>query len=380
MHRVLVLHGPNLNLLGIREPERYGTETLPEIDLRLRVWGAERGAEIDTFQSNHEGELIDRIHAARTEVDGIVINPGALTHSSYALHDALRAVDLPAVEVHISNIMRRERWRSVSITGEACIYSIYGRGVDGYRDALAVLLGRIAVPATPVRYGDTVDNVMDLRVPQGPGPHPTAVLLHGGFWLSQWTRDTIDGLAIDLAGRGWLTASVEYRRTDVGGGWPATGEDVVAALALLAARDEVDTDRVVLLGHSAGGQLALWASRISPLQPTLVIGLAPVTDLVTAAREGIGGRTIERFLGGSPDERPEAYIGASPIVRPPSGRQLLVHGSDDTLVPPSQSTAYAAAAAAAGADVEVVEVAGAGHFDLLDPSHAAWAEVIARLP
>lgn len=136
MARVLVLHGPNLNLLGVREPGIYGTTTLAEIDRQVTERGRQLGLEVVTFQSNHEGALIDRIHAARTEVQAIIINPGALTHYSYALRDALAAAGLPAVEVHLSNVHAREPFRQHSVTAPACRGVIAGFGARSYLLAL----------------------------------------------------------------------------------------------------------------------------------------------------------------------------------------------------------------------------------------------------
>ncbi len=139
--RVLLLHGPNLNLLGTREPEVYGSATLGELEDRCRGWAAGLGIDIETFQSNHEGDLIDRIHAALGVCDAIVINPGALGHYSYALHDAIKAVALPTVEVHLSDITAREEWRARSVTAPACLAVVSGLGPDGYRKALELLGG-----------------------------------------------------------------------------------------------------------------------------------------------------------------------------------------------------------------------------------------------
>ena len=135
---LLVLHGPNLNLLGLREPEVYGRTTLDEIDASLRSLAAGRGAALVTFQSNHEGALVDRIHATRGDgTDFIVVNPAALTHTSVALRDALTGVALPFVEVHLSNVHRREPFRHTSYLSDVAVAVICGLGAAGYRAAVS---------------------------------------------------------------------------------------------------------------------------------------------------------------------------------------------------------------------------------------------------
>jgi 3-dehydroquinate dehydratase-2 len=142
--KILVLHGPNLNLLGEREPEVYGRTTLAEIDAGLKEQGAKRGATVDCFQSNHEGELIDRIQAARKTHRAIIVNPGGLTHTSVALRDALAATALPVVEVHLSNIHAREEFRHRSLVAGIALGQISGLGARGYALALDALLDRLA--------------------------------------------------------------------------------------------------------------------------------------------------------------------------------------------------------------------------------------------
>ena len=141
--RILVLHGPNLNLLGQREPELYGRTSLAEIQVTLSALAEELGASVENFQSNHEGALIDRIHAAVGEVDGIVINPGGLTHTSVSLRDALVGSDLPFVEVHLSNVHSREEFRRRSLISDVAVGQVTGLGSVGYELALRGLLARL---------------------------------------------------------------------------------------------------------------------------------------------------------------------------------------------------------------------------------------------
>jgi 3-dehydroquinate dehydratase II len=136
----LLIHGPNLNLLGRREPQVYGSDTLEEIDRRLQEWAAEHEVTLRTFQSNHEGAIIDAIQEAAAWADGLVMNPGAYTHYSYAIRDAVAGVGLPTVEVHLSNIHKREEFRHRSVIAPVCMGQICGLGWVGYRLALEALL------------------------------------------------------------------------------------------------------------------------------------------------------------------------------------------------------------------------------------------------
>lgn len=144
MKRILVVHGPNLDLLGEREPAVYGRETLPELEARLAGEAGRLGVALDTFQSNHEGAIIDRLHGARDGADGVILNPGGLTHTSVSLRDAVAALSLPVIEVHLSNIFAREPFRQVDLVAPVCRGVIIGLGPLGYVAALhtmAALLG-----------------------------------------------------------------------------------------------------------------------------------------------------------------------------------------------------------------------------------------------
>ncbi len=137
--KILVINGPNINMLGIREPGIYGNDNYESLLKKIKVWADELGCETECFQSNHEGDIVDKIQQAYGKIDGIVINPAAYTHTSVAILDALKSVKIPAVEVHISDVAKREDFRQISYAGMACEEHIIGKGLDGYRMALEYL-------------------------------------------------------------------------------------------------------------------------------------------------------------------------------------------------------------------------------------------------
>ena len=140
--KILVINGPNLNMLGIREPDIYGRRTYRDLEEYVRTAFAEAGAQGEIWQSNHEGDIVDRIQEAYGQCDGIVINPGAYTHTSVAILDALKAVGIPTVEVHLSDVDAREDFRKISYVSLAAEKTIKGKGFDGYREAILWLAGR----------------------------------------------------------------------------------------------------------------------------------------------------------------------------------------------------------------------------------------------
>lgn len=235
-------------------------------------------------------------------------------------------------------------------------------------------------PAPAVRYGGHPDQLAVLHLPAGEPPFPAVALFHGGFWRDRWERTLMTPLAHDLAARGLAAWNVEYRRTgQEGGGWPDTLTDVAAALERLAAVPEVDATRIVAAGHSAGGQLALWAAAQPASLPLAgVVALAALCDL-ERARE-LDAEAVEAFLGGSPEAVPERYAESSPRSLLPLGvPQVLVHGALDEIVPATLSAEYAEAARAAGDEVELLLIPGADHFDLIDPAHEAWRAAVDEL-
>ena len=141
--RILVINGPNINMLGIREPEIYGTQTYDDLCRIVKAHAARRGIEAELYQSNHEGNLVDKIQAAYGKMDGLVLNPAAYTHTSIAILDAVKAVSIPTVEVHLSDLSGRESFRQISYVRAACIKTITGHGIGGYLEAIDYLMDEV---------------------------------------------------------------------------------------------------------------------------------------------------------------------------------------------------------------------------------------------
>jgi len=235
-----------------------------------------------------------------------------------------------------------------------------------------------------IEYGRAASQFVELTAPAAVGA-PLAVLIHGGFWKSEYDAELARPLVPSLLDRGWATLVVEYRRVGDGGGYPATLEDLAAAVDLLADLDaDVDLTRVVAVGHSAGGHLAAWLAarpRLPDGTPgarprvtvSAVVAQAGVLDLRAAAADRLGDDAVVRFLGGEPEQAPLAYAAADPTAALPLGVPVLcVHGRDDDTVPLSQSTAFAERAVAAGDPVQVRLVDG-DHYVVIDPAGPAWA-------
>jgi acetyl esterase/lipase len=243
-----------------------------------------------------------------------------------------------------------------------------------------------------IEYGPDPLQFGELRLPDGGGPHPVVIVIHGGCWLAEYDLGHVSSLAAALAESGVATWSVEYRRVgDDGGGWPGTFLDVAAAadrLRELAEEFPLDLERVVAVGHSAGGHLALWLAarhRLptddpfkgrDPLPLVGVVALAGIPDLAAYAAPAGCGAAVPDLLGGALAEVPERLRRASPIELVPLGvPQTLVVGGLDTIVPAGLAGSFADAARGAGDRVEVREVRTAGHFELIAPGSAAWPTV-----
>lgn len=279
-------------------------------------------------------------------------------------------------------------------------------------DHRAVLTRPAPPPDHTLRYGDHPDQVADLRLPSGTASAPLVVVIHGGFWRAAYDRAHTGPLAADLAARGWAVAQLEYRRTgQPGGGWPGTFADVAAGLSLVPALAAevagVAVGPPVLLGHSAGGHLALWWAGLGRVRA--VVALAPVGDPVSAHRLGLDDGAVAELLGGGPEERAARYAYARPA--PAADVPVtVVHGTEDVQVPVAMSRdlvarlraaraggpgrtgpdggspAGSAGGAPAGsarpsgpAPVALVELPGVEHFALIDPESDAWPAVVRAL-
>lgn len=261
-----------------------------------------------------------------------------------------------------------------------------------------VTWGEIASQPVPpadhrIPYGSDSLHFGELRLPQGPGPHPLVVVIHGGCWRSQYDLRHIASASAALTRAGFATWTLEYRRIgNPGGGWPGTFRDVAQGadyVRTLAQRFPLDTGRVVLIGHSAGGHLALWLaarrnlpresplSLPNPLPVRGVVSLAGITDLRGyGAAPGSCNAAVAELMGGTPQELPDRYMQASPMeLLPLKVPQRLLHGVLDPIVPVEQSRTLEARARARGDDAQLWLLEGAGHFDLIAPFAPAWRRV-----
>ena len=254
----------------------------------------------------------------------------------------------------------------------------------------SILEREVPEPELRLRYGDEASQFGELWLPPdrpAGGRCRVIVLVHGGFWRKIYGLDLMDSLAADLVGRGVAAWNIEYRRVGHdGGGWPGTLTDVAAAVDLLASIGPdrgLDADSTAVVGHSAGGHLALWLSSRPLLpagtqgsdpvvEPRIAVGLAPVAALSDAARDGVGSGAIVDFLGGRPDEVPERYTIATPGVAD-GVAVTVVRGTADVDVPAAYTIPPGAGS------VTVVDVAGDDHFDLIDPTSRSWTAAISAL-
>lgn len=240
------------------------------------------------------------------------------------------------------------------------------------------------LPAPPhdhkVAYGDDSNQFGYLRLPKSQGPHPVAIVIHGGFWRAAFDVEHSGHMCAALTQAGIATWSLEYRRIgQPGGGWPGTCEDVLrgaAYIKTLSATYPIDSGRVVAIGHSAGGHLALWLAAQKKPRLRGVISLAGVADLRRAWDLHLSNTVVGDFMGSSPTEQPQHYRQASPIECVPLGIPTrLIHGDADDIVPIEIAERYQAAAERSGDDAKLIRLSGGDHFCVIDPRAPEWVTV-----
>jgi acetyl esterase/lipase len=258
-------------------------------------------------------------------------------------------------------------------------------------DPRDVLTRSAPPPDFTVAYGDAPEQIADVRLPPpDAGPHPLVIVIHGGFWMAEYDRAHVGPLAADLAARGYPVATLEYRRIgDDGGGWPGTFDDVAAGVAALPSlvSDALNHRRLtplaesgtVVIGHSAGGMLALWVGRRIP-GIRAIVALAPVADMRRGFVLGLGDGAVAAVLGGSPDEVPDRYAAVDPAMNLPIGAPtVVVHGHLDKQVPYPVGRDWALASAVAGDPTVLIDLADIEHYAIIDPLSSAWSSVLVGL-
>jgi acetyl esterase/lipase len=242
----------------------------------------------------------------------------------------------------------------------------------------------LELPAPPadrrLTYGPGALHFGDLRLPAGDGPHPAVVYIHGGFWRAKYGLDHAGHFCEALRSAGVATWNIEYRRVGQdGGGWPGTLDDVLRAarfIEQIARSHPIDLDRVLVAGHSAGGQLALWVAAQDAIELLAAVSFSGVVDLRRAFELHLGDGAVEEFLGVTPEQVPGRYDTASPIeLLPIRIPQLLIHGTRDDVVPIELSERFSAASE----NCEIRRLEGADHFDAIDPRSAHWPVIAGAL-
>jgi len=227
-----------------------------------------------------------------------------------------------------------------------------------------------------IPYGEDPNQFGELRIPQGPGPHPVVAFIHGGFWRARFDLTNADPACEALTQSGLAAWNIEYRRIgQPGGGWPGTAEDALAAvkhLAMLFEPYKLDANRVVLAGHSAGGHLALWVAAQNPISLRRVVSLAGVSDVRKAWDLQLSSGVAGEFIGGPPEDFPAEYQAASPKeLLPIETPQILIHGTEDKIVPYEMSEAFVTRSK----NATLIALPGAGHHEVITPSAPEWETV-----
>lgn len=377
-------------LIADTRTEHTGTE----IEYRdFRDWAVEVGVQI-AIKQVPEWQLATLASNANETADGLLLLRDAeSTISTEALEKQLEAVEIPVAEVFIQGLGKHP---FIDRTRPGCkvLRTLYGRLQRGVRWGMHFLKYCETHPYTTLSYGETSSHIGDLFVPEGQGPFPVVMVIHGGFWRDGYYRDSTHGIAADLAKRGIASWNVEYRRVGPsGGGYPESHQDVLQALNYLQVIAEsyaLDLNRVAVVGHSAGGYLSVWASSIpsgslqyvmpQPEVPVrLSISLAGVTDLDEAHKAGGGEQAATHFLkSAAPDEALRKQLSVGYLQYAPQTKLILAHGTNDEYVPVALSEyTLDLLLARQDVDAEILPFPGSGHNELIDPQSEEWQRVAA---
>jgi acetyl esterase/lipase len=298
----------------------------------------------------------------------------------------------------LSGSVTLDKCRAASFGAALCLAALLAPPLHAQRLMSAADLGSLVAgpPTHRITYGPSPLQFVNLRLPKAPGPHPVVVFIHGGCWLSAFDIAHAGALEQAFADSGFAVWSIEYRRVgDAGGGWPGTFTDVARAADLLrtvAAQYDLDLNRVIAAGHSAGGAFALWLaarSRIAkaselyapnPLRVRAVFGLAPAPDLERLHETGVCGNVIDKLMGGSPAAQADRYAAASLMQLAPVGvPQTLLIGMKDQTWGPIGRSYYARTQAVGDSTVRFIELPESGHFEMINPASSSWGAVMAAL-
>ncbi|MDI1477794.1 alpha/beta hydrolase [Polyangium sp. y55x31] len=304
----------------------------------------------------------------------------------------------PRRPLHVAHVLRRAGQIGTLALALANLAGCGGEPEAFSEELTAEAEGAVVAGPLVIAYGSEPDQFGELRVPSCPGPHPVAVILHGGCWTTLFGYDLMSDMSEDLTSAGIATWNIEFRRITYGGtddGHPETFRDVgmaIDALRTLAPVHDLDLDHVVTVGHSAGGHLAIWAAArpnlptsssirgADPLPLSAAVSLAGVLDLADPVAVGACGTLAGQLLGGTPAEVPERYAETNPSELVPIGvPQSLIHGTADDVIPLSGSVNYRHHAHDAGDQVSLKKVHNADHFDVITPTSSKWPQVRARI-
>lgn len=372
-------------------------ETRAKIDEeQFRESAAQLSIELDVFSVPETAleKAVNRVAANDHYLGMIFLRSAESSTSSLELESFFSAIDIPVVELFLDDLGHHKRIDQ-PVSDRKIIRTIYGRGERGVFWAMHFLLHCRDHPYQTIAYGTLASQLGDLMLPEGPGPHPVVMLIHGGFWRDAYYRDSTHGIAADLAKRGIAVWNIEYRRVGrSGGGFPETHQDVLQALNFLetiAKTHPLDLNRVGVVGHSAGGYLSTWAGsipngKLAAIMPepqipvALSISLAGVTDLDEAHLHGGGEQAATHFLKEAAEQpilRQQLSIGY--LTYAPGTRLILAHGTLDEYVPVELSEHTFQLLQERNAPGELLIFPNTGHNEFVDPESEVWQNIAGKI-